>query len=110
MTLFRQVSWLADHRPSSPSQALIHKAQWQLEKGLTADSCGSSFGFGLSSEHDKPHRIPSWLVNATSTPELDHRNPARAFCQWRKLYFVGRCDISSRVPYHEIVLGAEAAE
>jgi hypothetical protein len=58
-------------------------------KGLTADSCGGSFGFGLSSEHGKPHRIPSWLVNATSTPELDDRNPALAFCQWPRFYFVG---------------------
>jgi hypothetical protein len=56
-----------------------------LGKGLTADSCGGSFGFGMPSEHGKPHRIPSWLVNIASAPELDNRNPARAFCQWSKL-------------------------
>src|SRR5262249_52322037 len=35
--VFRQVSWLAGHHPSPPSQALA--AQWQLEEGLAADSC-----------------------------------------------------------------------
>jgi hypothetical protein len=29
MTSSRQVSWLAGHGPSPPSQALLHKAQWQ---------------------------------------------------------------------------------
>jgi hypothetical protein len=66
-----------------------------LGKGLTADSCGGSFGFGLSSENGKPHRIPSWLVNATSTPELGDCKPSLTFCQWLRLYFVRRCDISS---------------
>jgi hypothetical protein len=66
-------------------------------KGLTADSCGGSFGFGLPSKNGKPHRIPSWLVNATNTPELVDRNPTLDFCQWPKLHFVERCDISSEV-------------
>jgi len=43
--VFRQVSWLAGRNPSSPSQALMYKAQWQLEEGLAADSCGGSSGF-----------------------------------------------------------------
>jgi hypothetical protein len=47
--LFRPVSWLADHYPLSPSQAFFEKsvskkAQWPTEKGLTAYSCGRSFG------------------------------------------------------------------
>src|SRR5262245_49649932 len=45
MTSSRQVSWLAGPDPSSPSQALSHKAQWQPEEGLAADSCGGSSGF-----------------------------------------------------------------
>src|SRR5262249_54082553 len=48
--VFRQVSWLAGHHPSPPSQALT--AQWQLEEGLAADSCGGSSGF------DWPARRP----------------------------------------------------
>src|SRR5262249_53688872 len=43
--VFRQVSWLAGRDPSPPSQALSHKAQWQPEEGLAADSCGGSSGF-----------------------------------------------------------------
>src|SRR6516165_2046453 len=38
--VFRQVSWLAGLNPSPPSQALQRKAQWQIEEGLAADSCG----------------------------------------------------------------------
>jgi hypothetical protein len=42
--VFRQVSWLAGLNPSSPSQALQRKAQWQIEEGLAADSCGNERG------------------------------------------------------------------
>src|SRR5215472_14819805 len=38
--VFRQVSWLAGRNPSPPSQALA--AQWQLEEGLAAHSCGAA--------------------------------------------------------------------
>jgi hypothetical protein len=48
--VFRQVSWLAGLNPSSPSQALACKAQWQTEEGLAADSCGGSSGFDSPSE------------------------------------------------------------
>jgi hypothetical protein len=44
MTPSRQVSWLAGRRPSSPSRALPHKAQWHIEEGLAAHSCGGSAG------------------------------------------------------------------
>src|SRR6476619_3395616 len=53
----RQVSWLAGPQPSPPSQALMHKAQWQTEEGLAADSCGGSSGFD-SPPNGQSHRIP----------------------------------------------------
>src|SRR5262249_62253164 len=55
--VFRQVSWLAGHRPSPPSQALV--AQWQLEEGLAADSCGGSSGFASPSKRRTAPDSPS---------------------------------------------------
>ncbi len=79
--LFRQVSWLAGHDPSPPSQALSHKAQWQTEEGLAADSCGGSSGF------DSPpkRRIApdSLLGRSTRLAHLNARDGRRRrrFCQ-----------------------------
>jgi hypothetical protein len=82
MTPFRQVSWLADHHPSPPSQALLCKTQWHLEKGSPPTVAGAASDLACRQQNGEPHRIPFWLVNATSTPELDHRTPVCVFCQW----------------------------
>jgi hypothetical protein len=81
MTSSRQVSWLAGHGPSPPSQALMHKAQWQPEEGLAADSCGGSSGF------DSPPQwriAPNSLLGRSTRPAhlktTDGRSPRR-FCQ-----------------------------
>src|SRR5262249_43644020 len=75
--VFRQVSWLAGRNPSSPSQALLCKAQWQTEEGLAADSCGGSSGFA-SPQNGEPHRIPFWPINATGAPERERwKKPLR---------------------------------
>jgi hypothetical protein len=81
MTSSRQVSWLAGHDPSPPSQALMHKAQWQPEEGLAADSCGGSSGF------DSPPQwriAPNSLLGRSTRPAhlntTDGRSPRR-FCQ-----------------------------
>ena len=81
MTWFRQVSWLAGHHSSPPSQTLALQSPVAFGEGLAADSCGDSSGLGSSSENGKPHRIPFWPVNATSTPELDDSMRAGCFCQ-----------------------------
>src|SRR6476659_4830371 len=79
--VFRQVSWLAGHDPSPPSQALMHKAQWQPEEGLAADSCGGSSGV------DSPPKwriAPDSLLGRSTRPAhlntADGRSPRR-FCQ-----------------------------
>src|SRR5262249_50038959 len=41
------------------------QAQWQLEKGLAADSCGGSSG--IAAVHARPsHRIPFWPLDRTA--------------------------------------------
>jgi hypothetical protein len=93
MTSSRQVSWLAGHNPSPPSQALTRKAQWQPEEGLAADSCGGSSGFDSSREW----RIaPDSLLGRSTRPAHlnahDGRRP-RGFCQRPEVHFLVRCDI-----------------
>jgi hypothetical protein len=53
MTSLRQVSWLADRRPSPPSRTSHCDAQWHVREMLTADSCGGSSGFGPKSTTDR---------------------------------------------------------
>jgi hypothetical protein len=60
---------------------LTHKAQWQPEEGLAADSCGGSSGF------DSPPKwriAPDSLLGRSTRPAhlniTDGRSPRR-FCQ-----------------------------
>jgi len=94
MTLFRQVSWLAGRHPFPPSQTLRLQGPVAFGEGLTANSCGGSFGFGLSFENDKPHRIPFWLINAISAPERGQSQTIADYLSTPKVQFVVTCDIS----------------
>ena len=69
--VFRPVSWLAGHNPSSPSRALT--AQWHTEEGLTAYSCGRSFGFGLPRTKANRTEFPL-LINVTNIPNASTAN------------------------------------
>ena len=78
--VFGPVSWLAGHSPSSPSRALSSMTQWHNEEGLTAYSCGRSFGIGLPSTRTSRTEFPL-SINAINVPK--HRNLDRSFrcCQ-----------------------------
>ena len=69
VTSFRQVSWLAGLNPSPPSQALHRKAQWHLREDSPPTVAGAAPEL-LSHRNGATHRIPSWPINAISTPEL----------------------------------------
>jgi hypothetical protein len=73
--VFRTVSWLAGHNPSSPSRALFKQPQWHTEEGLTAYSCGRSSGFGCPYDQANRTEFPL-LINLTSIPNANTRNQA----------------------------------
>ena len=74
----RQVSWLADHRPSPPSRG--DTPQWHLGRA-TAYSCGGSHGFGqhartafpLGSSRNRRQRDYRQKRNARQTKFTDNR-------------------------------------
>jgi len=70
----------------------MHKAQWQTEEGLAADSCGGSSGFD-SPPNGKSHRIPFWPINATGTPEHHRWKKPAPFLSTPEIHFLVRCDI-----------------
>ena len=79
--VFRSVSWLAGHNPSPPSRTSLLEAQWHFREGLTAYSCGRSFGFGPLSINNGPHRIPICLVDVTAKPEPGNLKPSQSLSQ-----------------------------
>ena len=92
MTSSRQVSWLAGHDPSPPSQALMHKAQWQPEEGLAADSWGAAPDL-TRHRNGGSHRIPFWPINATGAPEHHRWKKPAPFLSTPDIHFLVRCDI-----------------
>ena len=70
-------------------------------EGLTADSCGGSSGLALPW---KSHRIPSWPINAISTPErIDWKRKCRSLSTKEpslfhsRLYFLRTCCFPSNI-------------
>jgi hypothetical protein len=77
---------------------LHRKAQGHLREGLTADSCGAAPD--LAGRRDgKPHRIPSWLINAITTPERSELLGPVLFVSTTRFCFVESCCRSARLPF-----------
>jgi hypothetical protein len=67
---------------------LSKKAQWHTEEGLTAYSCGRSFGFGLLSTKANRTEFPL-LINMTNVPNTGTANQPALVVKARGLWALG---------------------